>query len=109
MIANITTFLFMLSYFVRGKSLLKIRPKYLLPDLSLYPEIFGIGASSFVRTMAGSLLTIVANNTITEYGEELHLAILGISMRITIFFLMPLFGVVQGLRPILGFNYGAAA
>ncbi|GAI41085.1 unnamed protein product, partial [marine sediment metagenome] len=35
------------------------------------------------------------------------LIIVGILHRVTMFVFMPLFGVVQGMQPIIGFNYGA--
>lgn len=106
-IANMLVFVFLTSYFLSGKSLLKIRRSDLWPDFSVIPEMAGIGASSFTRVAAGSLVAIVLNNSIGFYGDEMHLAILGVCNRLLIFFLMPLFGLVQGFQPILGFNYGA--
>ena len=35
------------------------------------------------------------------------LIIVGILHRITMFLFMPLFGIIQGMQPIVGFNYGA--
>lgn len=106
-LANFLVFLFLSVYFLRGKSLLKIRRGDLRPDFGIIPEMAGIGASSFTRVAAGSLVAIVLNNSIGFYGDEMHLAILGVCNRLLIFFLMPVFGLVQGFQPILGFNYGA--
>jgi len=54
-------------------------------------------------------MPIVVNNTIMHYGFELHLAVLGVANRIMIFALMPIFGLVQGLQPVVGYNYGAGS
>jgi Na+-driven multidrug efflux pump len=71
------------------------------------PEMFAVGSSSFARTVAASLFALVANNAIITYGDESHLAIIGVASRILLFVLMPLFGLIHGLQPIVGFNYGA--
>ncbi len=106
-IANIAVFSNLTRYFLRGKSMLRIRRADLIPDFSLYPEMFGIGVSSFTRVAAGSVLAIVLNNSISHYGSDIHLAALGVINRVMLFFLMPMFGLIMGLQPIAGFNYGA--
>ncbi|HPO13136.1 MAG TPA: MATE family efflux transporter [Candidatus Hydrogenedentes bacterium] len=106
-LANVCSTLFLVRYYLSGKSMLKIRWADLMPDISLLPEMFSVGMSSFTRVAAGSILAIIMNNSIAYYGSDLHLAILGIINRIMIFFMMPMFGLIQGLQPIVGFNYGA--
>lgn len=106
-LANICSTFFLVHYYLSGKSMLKIRWSDLKPDVSLLPEMFSVGMSSFTRVAAGSILAIIMNNSIAYYGTDLHLAILGIINRMMIFFMMPMFGLIQGLQPIVGFNYGA--
>ena len=106
-LANVAVFTYIASYFLRGKSMLRIRRADLFPDFSFYPEMFGIGISSFTRMAAGSVLAIILNKSINYYGTDAHLAILGVINRVMLFFVMPMFGLIQGLQPIAGFNYGA--
>ena len=106
-IAHFCSFVFLCWYFLSGSSMLHIRLQDLKPDFTVLPEVFAVGASSFGRVAAGSLLAIVLNNSITHYGTDLHLAIIGVAHRVLLFTLMPQFGLVQGLQPIVGFNYGA--
>lgn len=105
--ANVAVFLNLTRYFLSGKSMLRIRRADLIPDFSLLPEMFGIGMSSFTRVAAGSVLAMVLNNSIKHYGSDVDLAALGIINRVMLFFLMPMIGLVMGLQPIAGFNYGA--
>jgi Na+-driven multidrug efflux pump len=42
-----------------------------------------------------------------EDTSSLYIAIYGVIAKITSFLMMPLFGIVQGFQPIVGFNYGA--
>jgi putative MATE family efflux protein len=105
--AHAAAFFFLCFYFLSGRSMLHIRRGDLWPDFLLLAEIFIIGGSSFVRMVAGSMVAIVFNNSIRWYGEDLHLAILGVINRIMLFVAMPVFGLAQGFQPIVGFNYGA--
>ncbi len=106
-IANVCSFTFICTYFVRGKSTLKITPRDLIPDVSVLPGVFAIGSGVFVSMVAGNLMAIPVNGIIREYGEDVHFAIMGIINRSMMFFFMPIYGLVQGLQPIIGFNYGA--
>lgn len=106
-ISQIISFIYLIRYFLRDQSMLKIQRQDLIIDFSLLPEMLSIGVSSFTRTVAGSLFSIILNNSLAYYGTDLHIAIVGVSNRILMFLLMPLFGIIQGLQPIVGFNYGA--
>ena len=65
-----------------------------------------IGASEFAKLIMSSILLIVGNNLLGSYGGDIAIAIYGVIMRIAMILLMPVFGVVQGLQPIVGYNYG---
>lgn len=106
-LAQVISFLYLVRYFTSGKSMLKIHLKDFKPDLELVLEIFSIGSASFARTVASSAFSIILNHSIIRYGTDLHIAIFGVANRMLMFMLMPLFGIIQGLQPILGFNYGA--
>lgn len=106
-ISQFCSFVFILIYLYSGKSSLKVKLHHLIPDLNIMKEIFTIGAAPFARQVAGSIVAIVINNSLKFYGGTLEISILGVINRITMFLYMPLFGIAQGLQPIVGFNYGA--
>ncbi len=106
-IANVFVTLYLTGYFLSGKSLLRLRFRDLAPYPAVLPEVLAVGSSNFARVAAGSVFAIVLNNSIAHYGSDIHLSILGIANRVMLFFLLPLFGLVQGFQPIVGFNYGA--
>ncbi len=108
-IGQFCSFTYLMAHFVRGKNHVCIRREYIIPRISTVLQVLRIGSASFARVFAGSLLAIVMNNTIVRYGQDFHLALLGVVNRIVIFFLMPVFGLVQGLQPIVGYNYGAGS
>ncbi|MBD3369361.1 MATE family efflux transporter [Candidatus Fermentibacteria bacterium] len=106
-IGQACSFLYLMRYFARGSSTLRIRASNLRPRLAIASRALRIGSASFARVSAGSLMAIAVNNTIMDYGENVHLAVLGVAQRLLIFLLMPMFGLVQGLQPVVGYNYGA--
>jgi putative MATE family efflux protein len=101
------TSLYLLYYFYAGKSSLSIVIKYFTLNLRLMKEILTIGASAFVRQGAGSIMLIIANHMLVFYGGDMAIAVLGIIHRVMMFTLMPIMGIVQGMMPLVGFNFGA--
>ena len=108
-ISQVVAFVLAVYYFASGKSGIKWKWDYLCLELKIVKEMFAIGASSFGRQVSGSLVAIVLNNLLAVYGGEVASAAYGIVMRITMLFVMPMFGVLQGMLPVLGYNYGAKA
>lgn len=98
---------FTLWYFFTGPSQLRIQLKNLIPIWSLVKEILSIGGVTLARQGAVSLLTIVLNHTLFQYGTELAVAVFGIINRIMMFANFPVLGITQGFLPIAGYNYGA--
>jgi len=100
-------FVYVMNYFYRGKSNFKIMPRHLKPNFEYIKEIFSVGFPTFMRNVAGSVLAIVANNSLAFYGGDIALSVYGVIQRVLRFALMPMFGIVQGFQPIASYNYGA--
>lgn len=98
---------YILSYFMRGKSSLHFHIKDIKFELPILKETFAVGSSAFARQVAGSILAIILNNLLGLYGGELSIAVFGVINRLLMFTFMPMFGIAQGFLPIAGFNYGA--
>jgi len=106
-ISKFISFLYVLTYLYSGKSSLKVKLHHLKPKMRIIIEILTVGSAAFARQVTGSVVAIVVNNSLRIFGGDMALIIVGILHRVTIFVFMPLFGVVQGMQPIVGFNYGA--
>jgi Na+-driven multidrug efflux pump len=94
-------------FYARGKSNLHFTMSDIRIHMDILPEMVKIGSSSLGRMIGGSLLAIVLNNSVAYYGQDIHLAAVGAVNRLLIFLFLPIIGLVQGLQPILGFNYGS--
>lgn len=109
-IGQVSAFVWITSYFFfGGRSYLKFDCRHLIPGSRQSWEILKIGSPAFSRIVGGSLMALVVNNSIMHYGLPMHLAVLGVANRMMTFAMMPVFGLVQGLQPIIGYNYGARA
>lgn len=106
-ISQFISFLYILKYLYSGKSSLKVKLHHLRPKMPIIIEILTVGSAAFFRQVTGSVVAIVVNNSLRIFGGDIALIIAGILHRVIMFVFMPLFGVIQGMQPIVGFNYGA--
>jgi len=106
-ISQFLSFAFLLSFFLSGRSSLKIKLRHLRPERGVTREIFSLGIPALIRQGGMSIVIIVMNNSLGYYGGDIYISSFGIIFRILHFVLMPLFGLVQGFQPITGYNFGA--
>ncbi|MBS4020993.1 MAG: MATE family efflux transporter [Dethiobacter sp.] len=106
-ISQAVSALWVLSYFLRGSSLLKFRRANLRPDLALTTDIVSVGAASFFKQLVTSIILIILNNSLLFYGGDIAVSGMGVIHSIFTLLLMPVFGISQGVQPIIGYNYGA--
>lgn len=112
-IAKTASFLFVIIMAHRPESALGIHlPSLHKVDPPMIVEIMKIGFPSFVRVSLGGILIIIVNNLLGVFAPvgqaAMYISIFGVINRLMRFSLMPGFGLVQGLIPIVGFNFGAA-
>lgn len=81
----------------------KYRKKYLKVDLGLWKKLYVIGIPASLNL---ALLISVLNVILTGYGE-VYVFVLGVYYKLQTFLYLPANGIVQGMRPLLGYNYGA--
>lgn len=106
-ISQFATFVWLLSYYVGKKSILRIGARYLSIKAKLLWEIVAIGFSSFVRQVSASVVLVLINFKLAALGGDVAVTVYGLINRLASFAIMPSFGVSQGFQPIAGFNYGA--
>ena len=110
-IAKVASFVYIFGQSFSKKSVLNIDLKSLYKiDLGMVKDITAIGVPTFLRNTLGAFLVIIVNQLINQYASgdpAIYISIYGVINRMIMFMLMPGFGIVQGLTPIVGFNYGA--
>ncbi|WP_138203076.1 MATE family efflux transporter [Haloimpatiens lingqiaonensis] len=91
----------------RSGSILKVKKENLKLDLKIVKSIFAIGMSPFAMQIAASVVVVLYNRGLYTYGGNKAVAAMGIINSISMLIFMPMFGINQGVQPIIGYNYGA--
>ncbi|WP_268848322.1 MATE family efflux transporter [Flavobacterium aestivum] len=99
-------FLFVFWFFIT-ESELKLQARHFKFQLPILKEIVELSFVTFSRQGVVSILAIILNHTLYNYGGEHSIAIYGIISRMLMFALFPILGITQGFLPIAGYNYGA--
>lgn len=108
--SQFVAFVWVLSHFLNRKSFIhfKLHNKWLF--FNIVRRIYSIGLSPFLMNVCACVVVIFINRALLECGGDdgnLAVGAYGIVNRTTMFFVMIVFGVTQGMQPILGFNFGA--
>lgn len=69
-------------------------------------DIYEVGFPSIVMQAIGSVLVMGLNMILGTFSDT-AVAVLGVYYKLQSFVFMPVFGLNQGLMPIMGYNYGA--
>ncbi len=69
--------------------------------------ILSIGMAPFLMNISASIVVIFINNVLNNHGGDYYVGVYGIVNRVALIFLMVVFGLNQGMQPIVGYNYGA--
>lgn len=105
--AQMVSALWVLFFLFGKKSILKIRKKYLTPNLKIILPVMALGVSPFIMQGTESLVLISLNTQLSKYGGDLAIGAMTIMSSIMQIILLPLMGLSQGAQPIISYNYGA--
>ncbi len=96
-----------MKYFFGGNSMLSLKKEYLKLKADIVKKIVAIGFGPFSMQLAGSMVTVLLNNSLKNYGGDLANSSMAVINSVAMMVMMPVFGINQGSQPIIGFNYGA--
>ena len=75
-------------------------------DMRMVKGILTVGLPSTVMASIGSVLNVLMNLLLIQYGN-VAVSVLGVYFKLQSFVFMPVFGLSNGMVPIVGYNYGA--
>lgn len=76
------------------------------PDWKIIKDIYVVGVPSIVMQSIGTVMTMAINGILSSFSTAAY-TVFGLYFKLQSFVFMPVFGLNQGLLPILGYNYGA--
>ena len=101
----LTLAIYLVVYFVRPIRV-HIRRQHILPGKGMVWKLYSIGIPATLNLALPSLLISALNAILAAYSE-VYILVLGIYYKLQTFIYLPANGIVQGMRPLIGYNYGA--
>ena len=95
-------------YYVRRNRYIRvhIRPSYMKPNARIIKEIYIVGVPTIIMNSVTTLM-VSALNTILIAFNTTAVSVLGVYFKLQSFVFMPVFGLQNGMIPIIAYNYGA--
>ena len=85
---------------------IKLSVKQMKPNLKLIKEIYSVGLPSIIMASISSVMTFGMNKILIAFSSTAT-AVFGVYFKLQSFVFMPVFGLNNGMVPIIAFNYGA--
>lgn len=105
-LSQLISFCILLSFFLRGKSSVRISLMKVSKDIKLYLKIVLIGLPTLMRQGLASIASVALNVAAAAFGDA-AVAAMSITGRIMMFAFSAMLGFGQGFQPVSSFNYGA--
>lgn len=76
------------------------------PELATIGRIYSVGIPSIIMQSIGSIMTYCMNRILISFSTTAT-AVFGVYFKLQSFFFMPVFGLNNGMVPIIAYNFGA--
>ncbi len=76
------------------------------PDKEIVKRVYYVGIPSILMVSIGSIMTYMMNRILIAFSTTAT-AVFGVYFKLQSFIFMPVFGLNNGLIPVLAYNYGA--
>lgn len=93
------------AFFVRQK-VIHVSFRGFRPNKRIIKDIYQVGVPSIIMQSITSVMVTFMNMILIQFGKP-AVNVLGIYFKLQSFVFMPVFGLNQGLMPVLGYNFGA--
>lgn len=107
LISQIFGMLLSLGFYLSGAGSLRFHLRNLRYDRESARDILQVGFGAWLMNIIPVILFIILNNVIARFAGDVGIAMIGIVNTIGMLAVMPIFGIMQGAAPIMGFNHGA--
>ena len=85
---------------------IQLKLKTMRPDKEVIGRIYSVGLPSIVMSSIASVMTFCMNKILMSFSSTAT-AVFGVYFKLQSFVFMPVFGLNNGMVPIIAFNYGA--
>lgn len=91
---------------IRKNTEVKMQIRGFRPDKKIIAQIYKVGIPSIIMQSIGSVMTYSLNKILIGFTST-AVAVFGVYFKLQSFIFMPVFGLNNGMVPIIAYNYGA--
>lgn len=85
----------------------KLALKKFHPNIGIIGNIYAIGVPSILMVGIGSFMTYFMQRILNGFEDKMGYTVYNVYFKLQSFFFMPMFGLNNGLIPIMAYNFGA--
>ncbi|MCL2121210.1 MAG: MATE family efflux transporter [Clostridiales bacterium] len=105
--AQIGSALWIFLFMINKKRVVRLEWRFIRIRFRTILEVMQLGLPTFLMQITQSLLSVVMNTSLGSYGGDIAISAWGVTNNINNVVAQPIFGLNQGIQPIIGYNYGA--
>ena len=105
-LGQLVTLCIYLYYYATSDLPVRLRRRHLHFEPALDGKLYAIGIPAILNLALPSLLVTFLNGLLAAFSQS-YVTVLGIYYKLQTFLYLPANGIVQGMRPLVGYNYGA--
>ncbi|MCC8065071.1 MAG: MATE family efflux transporter [Clostridiales bacterium] len=105
-LGQLLTLAFYLVVYATQKLPVAVGREFLVFDRKTLRKLYAVGVPAILNQALPSLLITALNGILAAYSQA-YVVVLGVYYKLQTFLYLPANGIVQGLRPLIGYNYGA--
>lgn len=105
-IGQCITLLVYLLFYIKTTMPVSIKKEYIRPEKEILGKLYSVGIPATLNMALPSLLISALNGILAEFSEK-YVLVLGVYYKLQTFIYLTANGIIQGIRPLIGYNYGA--
>lgn len=106
-LAQAASFVWVALFYLKKTGSLRLSAATLRLDREIVGEMLLVGASPFFMELFYTFSMMLFNNIVAGLGGDLAISAIGIFFCLDNLIYLPVFGIGEGLQPIVGYNFGA--
>lgn len=93
-------------FYTKGFMSIKLSTKHLKFKKDICSKFYAIGIPATLNMALPSLLVAALNSILASFSQ-VYVVVMGIYYKLQTFLYLPASGIVQGMRPLISYNYGS--
>lgn len=107
LISQVFSMVIGLAFYLSGAGALRFHGRNLAWDSEASRDILQVGFGAWLMNVIPVVLFIVLNNAMARLAGDVGIAMIGIVNTVSMLAVMPIFGIMQGAAPIIGYSHGS--